>query len=227
MLFPYRDINPTRRFPLVTVLIIAANIGFFLYPLMNNLDFDFFSRQFALIPSELFKGNLPDSQWISPYLTLVTYMFVHGGLGHLAFNMLFLWIFGNNIEDAMTRPRFLAFYLLIGVISAVAFLVYTPVSDIPLVGASGAISGVLGAYMILYPFAKVHAIFIIFPVRMPAIFFLVVWFLSQVSGLLSGQASIAWVAHISGFISGMALFRLFIRYDARPPRRDEGPTEKF
>lgn len=212
MLFPYKDINPTRRFSFITLLLIIINIGLFIYPLVDfKPGFEFFTRQFALIPYELKNGNLQDSTWISPYLSIITYMFMHGSPSHIAFNMLFLWIFGNNIEDVMTRRGFISFYIITGIISALAFVALFPDSKNYLVGASGAVSGVLGAYMCLFPFARVHALFFIFPIRMPAIIFLIVWFIGQLSGLLNGQENIAWISHISGFLSGIILYRFFIR----------------
>ena len=211
MLFPYKDINPTRRFAVVTFLIICANVAIFIYQNFSGIGFEYSTRQMALIPVEIFRGNLPDSQMISPFLSVFAYMFLHGSPGHLVFNMLFLWIFGNNIEDRMSRPGFLAFYTITGVISGLAFVGYYPSSDVSLVGASGAISAVLGAYLFLFPFARLHALFFIFPVRMPAIIFIVFWFFSQISGLMGGGGNVAWISHIAGFIAGIALFRFFLK----------------
>jgi membrane associated rhomboid family serine protease len=211
MLLPYKDVNPTRHFPLITILLIAANVGVFLYQVFGPYGFDVVSRQFALIPMELHRGNLPDSTWIHPYLSLATYMFIHAGPGHLAFNMLFLWIFGNNIEDRMGMLSFMAFYVLTGAISGLAFEYLFPGSDVNLVGASGSISAILGAYLFLFPVARVHALFFIFPVRMPALIFLAIWFFTQISGFLGQEDSVAWISHIAGFISGVLLHRLFLR----------------
>ncbi|PKL41296.1 MAG: rhomboid family intramembrane serine protease [Spirochaetae bacterium HGW-Spirochaetae-1] len=210
MLFPYKDTNPTRRFSVVTFLIIAANIFVFLYQHLSGIGYEYSTRQFALIPVELFKGNLPDSTLVSPLVSSFTYMFLHGGLLHLVFNMIFLWIFGNNIEDVMTRPRFLFFYLLTGLISGLAYAVMSPNGEIPLVGASGAISAVLGAYLFLFPWARVHVLVFIFPVQMPALIFLVLWFAAQISGFMDGQGNVAWISHIAGFISGVVLHRFYI-----------------
>lgn len=212
MLIPYKDSNPTRRFPVITVLLLIANIGIFIYcAFVSDIGFQKLSRQFALIPIELSKGNLPDSKWISPYLTFITYMFFHANIPHLLFNMLFLWIFGNNVEDGMTRWGFFLFYILIGTASALVYIGSDPSSKVSLIGASGAISGILGAYLFLYPLAKVHALLFIFPVKMPAVIFLLIWFFMQISGFLGPESNIAWESHITGFIFGILIYRLFRR----------------
>ncbi len=214
MLIPYKDTNPTRRFPIITLLLIVINIIVFYFQASAKFSFNI-TQEFALIPVEIITGkNLDTSQLINPYVTVISYMFLHGGLLHLVFNMLFLWIFGNNVEDRMTLIGFTVFYLLTGIISGVTFALIEPEAAYPLVGASGAISGILGAYLIMFPFAKIHAFFFIFRVRMPAIVFIIIWFFSQISGFLSSAAktgNIAWIAHISGFISGIILFKLFTR----------------
>ncbi len=210
MFFPYKDINPTWRTPVVTYFLLLGNTAAFLYMLFTPPGFLFFSRQFALIPLELFRGNLPDSTLVPPAASLVTYMFTHGDIGHLLFNMLFLWIFGNNVEDVMNRVRFTFFYLLCGIVSALAFVVLDPLSPAVLVGASGAISGVLGAYLFLFPMAKVHAIVFIIPVRMPAVLFILIWFFFQISGCIGGGGNVAWISHVAGFITGVLLYPLFL-----------------
>ncbi len=209
MFFPYKDINPTRRRAIVSAGLIFVNIGIFFYQVLGHAIPVMAPREMALIPLELTRGNLPDSALLAPSLTPLTYMFVHGGLGHLIFNMLFLWIFGNNVEDAMTRPRFIGFYLATGVISGLAFALMFPGSNVSLIGASGAISGVLGAYLLLYPFAKVHTLVLIFPVRMPAVVFIIIWFVMQISGLMNGGGNVAWITHVTGFIAGLVTHRFF------------------
>lgn len=212
MLLPYKDSNPTRRVPVITIILIIANIAIFAYSaFVSDTGFLKITRQFSLIPYELSKGNLPDSQWISPYLTLITYMFFHANIPHLLFNMLFLWIFGNNVEDSMTRGGFFLFYILIGISSALVYIGSNPMSKVSLIGASGAVSGVLGAYLFLYPLARVHALLFIFPIKMPAIIFLLTWFFIQISGMLGPAANVAWESHISGFIFGILIYRLFKR----------------
>ncbi len=212
MLIPYKDSNPTRRFPIITILLIIANIGIFVYfAFVSDFGLAKLTRQFALIPVELSKGNLPDSKWISPYLTFITYMFFHANIPHLLFNMIFLWIFGNNVEDGMSRFGFLLFYIFVGAASALVYIGSDPSSKISLIGASGAISGILGAYLFMYPLAKIHALFFIFPVKMPAVIFLLIWFFMQISGLLGPESNVAWESHISGFILGILTFRIFKR----------------
>jgi membrane associated rhomboid family serine protease len=213
MLIPYRDLNPTKRFPVITLLLILANFAVFIYQVFGQTGFDVIVNQFGMIPLEIQNGqNLPDSGWINPYFTVISYMFLHGSLLHIIFNMLFLWIFGNNIEDRMTTIGFLIFYLLTGAISGLSFALTTPGMKAPLVGASGAISGILGAYLFMFPFARINALFFIFRVRMPAIIFIILWFISQILALFGSkinQSGIAWVAHISGFIAGIILFKFF------------------
>jgi rhomboid family protein len=163
-------------------------------------------------------------------MSLITSMFLHGGFMHLIGNMLYLWIFGNNIEDAMGHGRFIAFYLLCGVIAAMSHAVMEPGSTAPMIGASGAISGVLGAYLLLYPRARVFVLiplgFFFWRMYVPAGFVLGFWFVLQ---LLSSTATagagggVAWFAHIGGFLAGMVLIGFFKRRSVRffnpPPRR--------
>jgi membrane associated rhomboid family serine protease len=160
------------------------------------------------------------------WLTLFTSMFMHGGLLHILGNMWFLWIFGNNIEDACGRIRFVVFYLVCGLISSLAHIVSGPGSVVPSIGASGAISGVLGAYIILYPHARVYSLvplgWVFWPMDVPAWLFLGIWILFQwISGLASLRSSatggVAWFAHIGGFLAGMGLIFLFRQRRAVPP----------
>jgi membrane associated rhomboid family serine protease len=166
----------------------------------------------------------------NPYLTLLTSMFMHGGLLHLVGNMLFLWIFGNNVEDAMGRLGFLVFYLLTGIAADLAQLAADTASDIPTIGASGAISGVLGAYILLYPRARVLSavtlIFFIYVVEVPAVFLLGLYFVLQVLEGASRAVSpsevaggVAYFAHIGGFVAGFLLVKLFARRRHAPPPR--------
>jgi membrane associated rhomboid family serine protease len=214
MFLPYRDENPTRRFAAVTFLLIAANVLFFIYQVTGPAGPAESASQYGLIPSELSGGrNLPDSGWISPYLSLLTYMFCHGSVSHLLFNMLFLWIFGNNVEDRMGRPGYALFYAVTGVISALAFVAYKPSIDTPLVGASGAVSGILGAYLFLFPTARVYVWMVLFVLRMPALVFLPLWFLLQIFGFMNDTSTetgnVAWISHIAGFLAGVLLFKFF------------------
>ncbi len=154
--------------------------------------------------------------------TLLTYQFFHGSWDHLLGNLLFLWIFGDNVEDAMGHLRFLLFYLLCGVLAGLAHYLMGPESLVPLIGASGAISGVLGAYLLLHPFARIVVLLVVLPLRLPAWALLLVWFGFQFVALGKGdQDGVAWVAHIGGFLCGAALLpafklrsvRLFARRD--------------
>jgi membrane associated rhomboid family serine protease len=218
-LIPLKDSNPTERFPIVTVVFIVMNVLVFLYELsLGERNGEYFIGTFALVPARLFNaphviaGSLPDS------LTLFTSMFLHGGVFHLAGNMLYLWIFGNNVEDAMGRIRFIVFYLLCGIVAALGHAMTNTQSSIPMIGASGAISGVLGAYLLLYPRARVLTLFTLgFFVRMievPAMVILGFWFVFQFLSALvaTGQGGgVAWFAHIGGFLAGMMFIGLFKR----------------
>ncbi len=157
---------------------------------------------------------------IPPYTThplilnLITAMFMHGGILHLLGNMLYLWIFGNNVEDAMGHVRFILFYVLTGILASATHIILMPNATLPMVGASGAISGVLGAYFILYPRAQVHTLvflfFFITVIQVPAMVILGFWFVFQLLSVFS-KSNVAWFAHIGGFLSGMFLVRFFLR----------------
>jgi membrane associated rhomboid family serine protease len=224
-MIPLRDDNPTRTTPFVTIGLIAANILVFLYQLsLPPREAKIFVYQFAAIPAVIF-GNEhlpPGIAAIPPTLTLLTSMFLHGGLMHLGGNMLYLWIFGNNIEDAMGHTRFVVFYLLCGLLASLAHAFSNLGSEIPSLGASGAISGVLGAYLLLYPRAQVLMLiplgFFMRLMYIPAAFALGIWFVLQViSGTFSGTqgGGVAWWAHIGGFLAGMALIGLFKQSSVR------------
>ncbi|MEQ8765444.1 MAG: rhomboid family intramembrane serine protease [Planctomycetota bacterium] len=161
------------------------------------------------IPASL--GVTVYEQPIPAWMTILTSMFLHGGFGHLLFNMLFLWIFGNNIEDACGRLRFVLFYLATGVVATLAHVFSEAGSPIPTIGASGAISGVLGGYLLLYPHARVLTVipfFFLYLAHLPAKVFLLLWFANQFLGLFGG-GGVAWWAHIGGFVAGLALIKLF------------------
>ena len=232
-MIPLKDDNPTDISPLVTVSIIGLATAAFLYQLsLGDRPGRTFVYQYGTIPSALFGyGSLSANiAAISPVMTLFTSMFLHGGFLHLIGNMLYLWIFGNNVEDAMGHARFILFYILSGIAAALSHALTSPASDIPMIGASGAISGVLGAYLLLYPRAYVLVLIPLgFFTRMmyvPAWIVLGFWFLLQ---LLSGGASlgrggggVAWFAHVGGFVSGMLLVGLFKRRSVRffnPPHK--------
>ncbi len=218
-MIPLRDINPTRRVPYITYAFIAINIAFFVYqyleltPTQNQL----FVNQHGAVPYYLLSGYGPALS------TPFTSMFMHGGLAHLMSNMWFLHVFGDNVEDALGHVRFIVFYLFTGVVAVLAHSLAQPASQLPLVGASGAISGVLGAYVLMYPRARVVTFVpIFFFFELPAAFFILLWFGMQVfsscSNLSSTEtAGIAFVAHIGGFLAGIA----FMLAAGRPRR---GPT---
>jgi membrane associated rhomboid family serine protease len=219
-LIPIRAEQPTRRKPVVTLSIIAANVAVLVYQTTLGQDgADAFVMNYGAIPEVIVSDfhalpSLPQS-WI----TLITSMFIHGGLLHLAGNMLYLWIFGNSIEDYLGRFRYLLFYLFCGVAAALTHTAVFPDSMVPMIGASGAISGVLGAYLITFPKTRVVVLiwFLLFLrfVRIPAILVLGLWFLLQVQGgfgsLAGQQEGIAFFAHIGGFVSGILLVLLFRR----------------
>ena len=220
MLFPFRDDNPTRITPVVTMTLIAINVLVFLYQLsLRGRAGEAFVFSFGMIPAVLFgSAELPPQlAQIPPWATVFTSMFLHGGIMHIAGNMLFLWVFGNNVEDAMGHGRFLAFYLLCGIAAALAQGLSDTASQIPMIGASGAISGVLGAYLILHPRAQVLSLLFlgifIQIVRLPAMIVLGLWFVLQlVNAALvqsEGEGGVAFLAHIGGFIAGAMLVPLF------------------
>lgn len=212
-MIPLRDENPTEMAPLLTVLFILLNVGAWI--LIQGagspqvLEASVFV--FGTVPCELTGACAADGLGWSSVLTS---MFMHGSIPHLVFNMLFLWIFGNNIEDALGRVRFLIFYLLCGTAAALAQIVVGgPASTIPMVGASGAIAGVLGAYLVLYPHARVLTMVPVFLfiqfVWLPAGVFLIVWFVVQLFSSFSG-GPVAWYAHIGGFVAGLLLVKLLL-----------------
>jgi len=224
-MIPLRDDNPSERKPIVTVTLLAMCVLVFFWQLAQGGRGGVLATYaFGLVPSVLFGINeLPtEVARIPPTLTVLTSMFMHGGWMHLIGNMLYLWIFGDNVEDSMGHGRFVVFYLLCGVAAALAQAIPDPTSTIPMVGASGAISGVLGAYLLLYPHARVLVAiplgFILHTVRLPAGIVLVLWFVLQlVSNLMTqpGTGGVAFRAHIGGFVAGMALVFVFKRRGVR------------
>lgn len=215
-MIPIRDVNPSRSTPWVTYALFTANLAVFAYQLSLLLGpngdeaYGAFFYRAGLIPDLLLQPSAWFGAEIVPPLTVLSSMFVHGDLLHLGGNMLYLWIFADNVEDAMGPGRFLAFYLLCGLAAAATQVVLMPDSTVPMVGASGAIAGVLGAYLILYPSAQVLTlVFLLIFVRvmyLPAIILLGLWFLLQVmSAGGASEAGVAWYAHIGGFVAGILL----------------------
>jgi membrane associated rhomboid family serine protease len=240
-LFPLRDDNPTILTPVVTIVLILANIGVWMYVQGMGLSMDVLADsvcRFGAIPVEI-TGRVGDydgvdlGEGIPPcvfggltYEAMLTSMFLHGSWVHLIANMWFLWLFGNNIEDSMGHVRFMVFYLIAGLAAAGAHVYMTPDSPVPMVGASGAISGVMGAYLLLYPRIRIETLFIfviIFRIiAVPAWFVLILWFGLQVlSGYLDPMATggVAVWAHVGGFVAGVVLIKLFENRDLTSARR--------
>ena len=207
MFIPLRDENPTRRFPVVTILLIAANAAIFLYQAFSPLGLAHYVQRMGLIPFEISHfQSAAEGARLSPPLTLLSAMFLHGSLFHLAGNMLFLWIFGNNVEDFLGPLRFGLFYLISGLGASFFQVVLSPNSRVPMIGASGAIAGVLGAYFLLYPGARVLTLVLLWIIPIPAAFVLGLWFVLQVLNVGMG-GGVAWFAHIGGFLVGLALVK--------------------
>ena len=249
-MFPLRDNIPTGRLPVVTLVLIAANVLAYFAWQRGGLSLGSPSNchylrnlfEYGLIPKEItdpsfhvtgalgggcgrVTGHQPSS-WLTPF----TAMFMHGGLLHLGGNMLFLWIFGNNVEDAMGRARYVVFYLLAGLAASALQIAIGPDSTVPNLGASGAIAGVLGGYILLYPRARVLTfVFVIFfftVIELPALAVLGLWFAEQIAfgatGLLQpagDHGGVAYFAHIGGFVFGLLAIRLFARRVRETPPR--------
>jgi membrane associated rhomboid family serine protease len=218
-MIPLYDDNPTTRTPYVTVGLITSCVVVFLWQIsLGPQGFQIAVHSFGFIPGVLLVDEIrldPEIAVVPAPLTLLTSMFMHGDFLHLAGNMLFLWVFGNNIEDACGHVRFLAFYLLCGLAAALAQALPDPASLIPMIGASGAVSGVLGAYLLLFPHARVYVLLffgLFFVYQLPAGWLLAFWFLFQLlSGALVdvGAGGVAFWAHVGGFLAGMTLIWVF------------------
>ena len=215
-MFPYKDDNPSSTFPVVTITIIVLNIVVFILQILSGTDGRQIVYAYGAIPHNIV--TMQTTQPIHPTLTLFTSMFMHGGLFHIFGNMLYLWIFGNNIEDRLGHVRFILFYLFCGIAAAVSHALITPSSTMPMIGASGAISGVLGAYLLLFPYARIHTViflgFFVQTIKVPALIVIGFWAIIQiVSGLtaqvIQNQGGIAWFAHVGGFIAGLFTIKLW------------------
>ena len=209
MFFPYKDDNPRTITPLVTYLVIGLNILIFTIQIFgqNNLI-----SYFAIIPNTVFTDF--------PYFcfTLISSTFLHGSFMHLFGNMIYLWIFGDNVEGYMGHFNFLIFYFFCGVMAGILQTLFHPISIIPIIGASGAVAGILGSYLILYPKAKIHSIIFIFfyftSIKIPAFIVLSFWFLIQLSNGFNSlgmniSGGIAWFSHIGGFLTGLISIYFF------------------
>ncbi len=222
-MFPIHDENPVSIIPVVSYALLATCVAVFLWQITRSTDTQqVIVYALGVIPAVLF-GDFtlePQLAWVAAEATVLTSMFLHGGWMHLIGNMLYLWVFGNNVEAAMGHVKFIVFYLLCGVAAVLAQSLPDTSSQIPMIGASGAISGVLGAYMLLYPHARVTVLipifFIIQTIKVPALLVLAIWFAMQlVSSFMAGDADggVAFGAHIGGFIAGMVLVALFKKSD--------------
>lgn len=223
MFVPLHDTNPLKkiRFQYVTVALIALNVT--AYVILQTGWFiplgDEDLTTFAVVPAQLFANTGGETAFLASgavlvpeRLTLLTYMFLHGGWIHLIGNMLFLWVFGDNIEDAMGHVRFVMFYFMCGIFAALAHTYMLPHSDLPLIGASGAVAGVIAAYLILHPKVKVWVLALWrIPIRITAGWALGIWILAQVGNLFfASEEAVAWWAHLGGLVSGAVLI-LFMR----------------
>jgi len=218
-MFPISDDNPRINTPIVTWSIIGVCVLVFFWQLSLGANGgEIAVYQFGMIPARLFGTATfdPELAAVPAWSTVFTSMFMHGGWMHLGFNMLFLWIFGDNVEDSMGHVRYLVFYLACGVAAALAQAVVNPESAIPMVGASGAISGVLGAYLLLHPRATVRTVIFlgifVTMMHLPALIVLGLWFLMQLASAAfssSGEPGVAFWAHVGGFVAGMALVPFF------------------
>lgn len=247
-MIPLKDDAPIERLPVLTLALIAANLLAFGWQIdllslpdafgvalrhhhgsivdaalavwdRMGLDLAVSVRRGGVIPFEILElRDIDYRDIVPPPFTILTSMFLHGGVGHLAFNMLFLWIFGNNVEDALGRVRFFLFYLGCGTVAALVQVVASATMGpsealIPMVGASGAIAGVLAAYLLLYPRARISTLVVIFVfirvVELPAVFFIGLWFAGQLlSVFFGGNTGVAFFAHIGGFLAGLLLLRI-------------------
>ncbi|MCE5315311.1 MAG: rhomboid family intramembrane serine protease [Armatimonadota bacterium] len=258
-MIPLADDNPTRTKPYVVYILILLNVLVYLYDRMGALGSIGRLWDWSMIPSFVINGH-PITKTIPVlvngaqraaeitytglhprWLTIFSSMFMHGSLLHIGGNMLYLWIFGNNIEDSLGHAKFVAFYLLCGVIAALAHMAVNIHSQVPTVGASGAIAGVLGAYLMLYPKQDIRTLvflgFFWTFIEVPALIVLGVWFVTQLLGLAGSGGmmggGVAYGAHVGGFVAGIALILLFggrklvsgTRYYRRSPRYDDAPDK--
>lgn len=226
-MIPLRDVIPSRTTPGITVTLIASNVLVFFYVAsLAPRVAEAFIYFYGLVPAEFSLANV------------FTSMFVHGSLGHLVGNMWFLWIFGDNVEDRFGHGRFVVFYLICGLVAAVSQAWLDPASQVPMVGASGAIAGVMGAYLVLYPHSRVLMLFPfpIFVYELPAVVFLILWFVMQfLSGIDSLAAmgagdlagGVAFWAHVMGFLAGIALVPVMRRREREAVDWWDGQQRKY
>jgi len=228
-MFPLKDNIQARTFPVVNIGLIVINIIFFMYQMSKGPRADQFIFAFGFIPARFFAQQAEGWLGLSGVLPVFSSMFLHANLIHLISNMWMLWIFGDNVEDCMGHGRYLLFFLICGVASIAAQAIANPQSAIPMIGASGAISGVLGAYFLTYPHARILTLLpifiLIYLIELPAYFFLGFWFIMQfVQGSLYSLNSeqmagggVAWWAHVGGFVAGVMLLQVFRSKDWQRP----------
>jgi len=219
-MIPLKDTIPSERYPIITILLIVVNVSLFFYEISLGQYLPEFVKLAGVVPARFFDSRLYVSQPAAErYFPIFTSLFLHGGWFHLVSNMLYLWVFADNIEDRLGHFRFPIFYLLCGFGASLAHIFANPTSSVPSIGASGAIAGVLGAYFILYPKSRVITLVPVFfflqIVEIPAFIFLGIWFVMQfLNGVLTlglGTAQtggVAWWAHIGGFLSGIVFILL-------------------
>jgi len=227
-MIPLRDENPTRTTPFVNHALVGINIAMFVYQVTLGYEggqaaYMSFVEKLAVTPSLLLSPSTWAQTPIPAPLTLLTSMFVHGSILHLGGNMLYLWIFGDNIEDTLGHLNYLFFYLACGLCAAGSQVIIEPGSTIPMVGASGAIAGVLGAYLVLHPQARILTfVFLLFYIRvmyLPAAILLGIWFAMQLFSAFTGGPGVAWYAHIGGFLGGVLLVGTFMGGSSGGKRR--------
>jgi membrane associated rhomboid family serine protease len=225
-MIPLRDNVARHRLSPINTLLITANIAVFMHEVSLGPHLEAFVARFAMVPALVSGSHLHATSLIGPRLwpplTLVSSLFIHGGIGHIAGNMLYLFIFGPAVEERTGATRYVWFYLLCGLASGAATVAMAPASRVPVIGASGAIAGILGAYFVLYPRGRILALFPpFFFFELPAVVYLIFWFGAQLYwGIVSGAAGslvggVAWWAHVGGFLFGVAAGPLVARAPAR------------
>lgn len=237
-MIPIKDDIPSKSYPIVNTTLIVLNVTAFFFELLLGDQLEFFIHQFGVIPFKYFyseaitiDGSVVQFSMSERIIPLFTSMFLHGGWMHLIGNMLYLFIFGDNVEDRMGHFRYIVFYILCGLAGSFAHIITNPESTIPTIGASGAISGVLGAYLLLYPTARIIVIIpILFfwdIIKLPALIVLGFWFVTQLfQGTLAlavettASGGVAWWAHIGGFAFGMIAINIFKKKSRKPTYRE-------
>jgi len=222
---PLKDLNKSRTAPVVTSFIIALCVVVFIFELASGRDIVYLFHAFGVIPYEIISGvDIPPPDPLTLYGTLISHQYLHGGFLHIIGNMLFLWIFGDNVEDYFGKIKFYIFYTFCGVVAALIQVFAFPDSVAPLIGASGAISGVLGAYFILYPGAKIVTLvflgFFVDLIVVPAYIWILFWFFVQFLSLISTASTsgggVAWFAHIGGFVVGALIAKMLVSIKGKP-----------